>query len=743
METRQQSLPHGYALQGKKNRYVIDKVLGQGAFGITYLARYKASILGDIGAGSIWAQVAIKEFFMRDLNTRDDSTGSLNDTSQDGLISRYRRAFMREARNLAGLHHANIVNVFEVIEANNTVYIVMEYINGGTLDEHISQSGYLTEEESIDKMLKLCSAVGFMHEHRMLHLDIKPRNVMLDEEDDLYLIDFGLSRQFNADGEPESSTSIGLGTPGYAPGEQAVYQDGDKRFRATLDIYALGATMFKMLTGKTPPNATDVSDSVLDGDNIILKRLRESGVSESLAAVVSKAMFPSSGKRYQTVQEFETALKDITESTHYDGQTPVPDSNPAGPQSPYVSGPILSPVPEPRNKKRNGLPKWLYGVIAALLFVGVIAYFVLPKSKQDSTSTPQPDASGQIEVISPTNNSDPVKPVDEGVQTNVPSSIPEDSEPAPQTIELTSVSLDRTSLALDEGASYTLTVKYTPSDATDKSITWKSTDTKVATVSSSGRVTAVKDGSATIIASSGGKEAYCNVTVNTKPQPVQQPVNNSTNSSSVIPSSTSSSTGTTNGHEWVDLGLSVKWATCNVGASKPEGYGDYYAWGETSTKSSYTWSTYKYCNGSYKTMTKYCNDREYGYNGFMDNKTTLDLNDDVARVKWGGNWRMPTYSEFEELLDNCTWTWATLNGIWGYKVTSKKSGYTSRSIFLPAAGWRDGSSLSNAGKVGDYWSSSLDSGYQGHARYLYFYSVYHNTSYHYRYCGRSVRPVCP
>ena len=172
----------------------------------------------------------------------------------------------------------------------------------------------------------------------------------------------------------------------------------------------------------------------------------------------------------------------------------------------------------------------------------------------------------------------------------------------------------------------------------------------------------------------------------------------------------------TGNHEYVDLGLSVKWATCNVGASKPEEYGDYFAWGETQPKSTYNWSTYKYCNGSYNTLTKYNNSSSYGT---VDNKTKLELSDDAARANWGGSWRMPTRAEQGELRENCTWTWTTQNGVNGYKVTSKKNG---NSIFLPAAGYRDVSSLSNAGSYGDYWSSSLFSGSPSRAYDLDFYS---------------------
>ena len=195
----------------------------------------------------------------------------------------------------------------------------------------------------------------------------------------------------------------------------------------------------------------------------------------------------------------------------------------------------------------------------------------------------------------------------------------------------------------------------------------------------------------------------------------------------------------TGNHEYVDLGLSVKWATCNVGATKPEEYGDYFAWGETTTKSTYNWSTYKYCNGSYNNLTKYCTDSYYGT---VDNKTQLELSDDAARANWGGSWRMPTDAEMTELREQCTWTWTTQNGVYGYKVTSKKSGYTNKSIFLPAAGYRYGSSLSNAGSYGYYWSSSLDTDYPSNAWYVYFGSSYVRRDGSNRYCGFSVRPVC-
>ena len=182
-----------------------------------------------------------------------------------------------------------------------------------------------------------------------------------------------------------------------------------------------------------------------------------------------------------------------------------------------------------------------------------------------------------------------------------------------------------------------------------------------------------------------------------------------------------------NGHEYVDLGLSVKWATMNVGAKTPEEYGDYFAWGETTTKSTYNWSTYKYCNGSSSTLTKYNIKSSYGT---VDNKTKLDLSDDAARANWGGSWRMPTDAEMTELRNNCTWTWTSQNGVNGYKVTST-SRSNGNSIFLPA------------GSDDYYWSSSLNTDDPDYAWSVYFFSGYVYRISNYRYYGRPVRPVCP
>ena len=190
----------------------------------------------------------------------------------------------------------------------------------------------------------------------------------------------------------------------------------------------------------------------------------------------------------------------------------------------------------------------------------------------------------------------------------------------------------------------------------------------------------------------------------------------------------------------VDLGLSVRWASWNIGASTPEEYGAYFAWGETDKNEIYNWSTYKWCNGSSTTLTKYNTKTE---NGIVDNKTTLDLEDDAAHVNWGGSWRMPTQTEVDELIYNCNVVWTTENGVNGRRFTSKKEGYTDRSIFIPAAGSRSNGSLLNGGRSGNYWDSSLSTSGSNYACNLSFaYNEVLLNYYGHRCTGFPVRPVC-
>ena len=262
----------------------------------------------------------------------------------------------------------------------------------------------------------------------------------------------------------------------------------------------------------------------------------------------------------------------------------------------------------------------------------------------------------------------------------------------------------------DESKSLTATVL--PADAFTPDVTWESSNEMVASVNSEGLVTAFFPGTCTITCRAtddSGVYAECQVTVEEA-----------------------------DSHEYVDLGLpsGTLWATCNVGANSPEEYGDYFAWGETMTKEGYSWESYKYCQGSNNTLTKYCSQSEYGFNGFTDSLIELLPEDDAATANWGYKWQMPSLAQFEELInaDNTTITWTTENNVYGRLVKSNRN---DNSIFLPAAGYfRDGS-IQGKNSSSCYWSHSLGTIWTAQA----FRLDGSGTEEYFRSHGYSVRPV--
>ena len=378
-------LVSGTLLKGAAYTYKIERVLGQGSFGITYLATTDVTLEGALGTFSSRLRVAVKEFFMRDINGRHDQTVTCG--TQGGLYEHYRHKFAREAQNLSKLHHPHIVRVLEAFETNNTVYYAMEFCEEGSLDELIGREG-LAEGQALTFARQIGSALDYMHGERVLHLDLKPGNVMLRGKDEATLIDFGLSKQYDETGEPESSTTIGGGTPGYAPLEQSNYREG-REFPVQMDVYALGATLFKMLTGERPAEA-----AVLLNEGFPTEKLTAQGVSEQTIAVVEKAMSPMKRDRYGSVAEFLAALDGVAneqpsapapeERTVYtdpaveatvvdeEPQQPTPQPTPApkptpqpAPQSAAVKENPITPTP-----KKKGSKKWLWTVLILLLVAG-------------------------------------------------------------------------------------------------------------------------------------------------------------------------------------------------------------------------------------------------------------------------------------------------------------------------------------------------------------------------------------
>lgn len=240
-------LKEGTLLQAGK--YKIEKVLGQGGFGITYLATQEL----------LDRKVAIKEFFYKDYCERDGATSdvTINTQGNRDFVDRFLAKFIKEARTISQLDHPNIIHIFDIFKENQTAYYVMEYIEGESLAEMVNRRGNIPEKEALGYIHPVADALAYVHQRHINHLDVKPGNIMVQQKDRrVVLIDFGLSKQYDDTGSQTSSTPVGISN-GYAPIEQ--YKPGGVSFFSPqTDIYSLGATLYKLLTGQTPPSASDI-----------------------------------------------------------------------------------------------------------------------------------------------------------------------------------------------------------------------------------------------------------------------------------------------------------------------------------------------------------------------------------------------------------------------------------------------------------------------------------------------------
>ncbi len=585
-------LREGSLLQGGK--YRINRFIAAGGYGCTYEASHEL----------LEKRVAIKEFFPEDFCNRDGNTGhvSVATDSKRELVGKMMRKFFEEARAVSRMKHSGIVSVSDVFEENGTAYFVMDYIDGASLGDIVKAHGPLSEDHALRYIRQVCAALNYVHAQNRLHLDIKPNNIMVDGEDHVILIDFGVSKQYDAVSGENTSTRPGY-TPGFAPPEQS--SGHVRKFLPATDIYALGATLYYLLTGTVPP----VSNDRISGDEQL--QPLPPYISDATKRAVYAALALPKSDRPQSVAAFAALLD----------SAPMPEPAPVKPDDKKT-------VPIDDEPGKPGKP-WYKRYAALIAIAAVVAI------------------AGIISILSGGNAER------EYIDEDTLAAVVELGDTAVATIDVS---------------------EYTPQEEPEP----QPQEQPV------------------------------------KPEPTPQPQPQPT----PAPQPQFTISGSINGHDWEDLGLSVKWATCNVGASSPSGYGDYYAWGEVSTKSEYTES----------------NSRTYGKQmGSICGNSTYD----VARYKWGSPWRLPSASEIKELVDNCTWEWTTMNGVNGCKVTSKRN---SNYIFLPAAGWR-GSSLSNRGSYGNYWSGSPYGSLSSYAYYLSFYSGYHIQGTDFRSYGNSVRPV--
>lgn len=276
-------------------KYRLEKILGQGGFGITYKAIMKETVSGSLGNLEVDVPVAIKEFFMKDTCEREEGTGKITVPSQGSrvLVELYRKKFVKEAKNLAQMNHPHIVKVVDVFEENDTVYYVMQYLSGGSLSDYVKLHGALNEAIAIKYIQQIGSALEYMHQKHICHYDVKPSNILLDDKGGAMLIDFGISKGYTEEGHQTSSTPVGI-SAGYAPLEQ--YQQSLQDFSPATDVYGLVATLFYLLTGKNPPEA-----SIVLNEGIGEKPMN---VSDTVWYAIEQGMNPRKKDRVQTVSDF-------------------------------------------------------------------------------------------------------------------------------------------------------------------------------------------------------------------------------------------------------------------------------------------------------------------------------------------------------------------------------------------------------------------------------------------------------
>lgn len=283
------NLPSGTLLE--RGKYRIISTLGRGGFGITYLAE---QVL-------MHRKVCIKEFFPKDFFKRDEGSDSISILSQGqaSTMSRFKEKFLKEAQTIAALDHPNIIHILDVFEQNNTAYYVMEYVEGGSLSDLVKRCGALAEVDAVRYIKEVASALGYIHEQKINHLDVKPDNIMVRAKDDkTILIDFGLSKHYDEVGEQTSSTPVGI-SHGYAPMEQ-YNVGGVNSFSPATDIYSLGATLYYLVTGQKPPVASIVGEN---GIGNLPAHLR-GGVVQA----IEKSMSYWRKSRPQSISEFMTLL---------------------------------------------------------------------------------------------------------------------------------------------------------------------------------------------------------------------------------------------------------------------------------------------------------------------------------------------------------------------------------------------------------------------------------------------------
>ena len=377
------NLPDGYFLQGEK--YQLTNTIGQGGFGITYLGVWNTEVKGELGAMKTKVPVCIKEYFFKDYCYRNKDSFTVNVHSETGekLFGKFKEKLIKEANILSAVHHPYIVNVLEVFEENNTAYIVMEYIKGCSLKYMLDKEGVLSENKVLKYIHQIGNALNFVHEKSIVHLDIKPGNILIDKEDNARLIDFGVSKRYDIEEQETSTTTLTL-SKGFASIEQ--YDDeGTQNFSPCPDIYSLGATMYNLLTGVIPV------ESILRATKKMLPPSSyNSNVSAKTESAIIKAMEIKPEDRFQVIKELLSSIDmppyELTENKLVESKISDDDStevlsarSSVTPSEEDDDRTIVTTSSDKKVKEKSGFKKyWILMPVAVVLgsFIGYTAYSV-------------------------------------------------------------------------------------------------------------------------------------------------------------------------------------------------------------------------------------------------------------------------------------------------------------------------------------------------------------------------------
>ena len=693
------NLQPGSQLQG--GRYTVGKVLGQGGFGITYLGE-------QTGLGR---KVAIKEFFIKEHCDRAEGNSyvSVGTVGSRGLVENFREKFVKEARNIAKLKHVNIVSIIDIFEENNTAYYVMDYLEGGSLSDLITRNGALDEALSVKLISQVASALDHLHSKKMMHLDVKPANILIDDEGNAVLIDFGLSKQYDSEGMQTSTSLTGL-SHGYSPLEQ--YRDGGAgTFSPATDIYSLGATLYKMLSGKTPPEAVDLINSDLPA--------LPSNVSASVRNAVEVSMRSRRKDRPQNIGEFLALLNGNSAGAAIGAANAMPISG---------NNPVFVPAAGDKTEVLTASSDKTEVLTASSDKTEVLTasgdkteVLTASSDKTEILSA----ASDKTEILSATSDKTEILNHSAAMATAGEAGVKATKASAPVGATANNASPKEPKksgsskwliillllllFAVGGAAAYFFLLSKGTFAAEDNDRTVRRERTETRTDDNQSVENEENDatvGNDTIATEQPEAVEEQQITNNVAPvtpvtptpqqnvQPTPQPArpvtpSNPTETTVSRPTPANSYESNYNAgistSQSVDLGLpsGLIWAGYNVGASTPSGTGNYYSWGEIMTKNDYVAESYQYNNediGVSITGTEY----------------------DVARQQWGGSWRIPTKEEFDELVYRCKFEWTTYNGVNGYRIV----GPNGKSIFFPAAGYYSGPGTLEAGDVVRCWSAT-------------------------------------